>query len=155
MRVIAWIAIALIIVAAGFIVLLIATSDVVTSRYATLAEARAANLFGRGWLPDILPSSATEIRASNDLNVSTSEGEFRFAPGDYEQLSSHLLPYADVDNPSAPFAGQVSRRKRGGFEIGAYSDESSTWVFLCRPAEGFCEYAMWLRRDPSELVPTD
>jgi len=154
MRVIAWISIALIIVAAGFIVLLIASTDVVTSRYATLADARSDNLFARGWLPDILPSSATQIRTSNDLNVSTSEGEFWFAPRDYEQLSSHLHPYTDLENPLAPFAAQVSRRKRGGFEVGAYSDEGSTWVFLCRPADGFCEYAMWLRRDSSELVPT-
>ena len=114
-RVIVWISIALLIVAGGFVVLLVLSNDVVMSRYATLADARADELFGRGWLPDILPSSARQIRTSNDLDVSTSEGEFRFAPRDYEQLSSHLRPYTEVENPFALFADQVSRRKRGGF----------------------------------------
>ena len=85
----------------------------------------------------IFPSSARQIRTSNDLDASTSEGELRFAPRDYEQLSSQLRPYTEVEDPFALVADQVSRRKRGGFEVGAYSDESSTWVFFCRPAEGF------------------
>jgi hypothetical protein len=154
MRVIAWICIPLLIVAAGFVALSLLVNDVVTSRYATLADARADNLFERGWLPDILPNSARQIRTSNDLDVSISEGEFRFALGDYEQFSSRLRPYIEVEEPGAWSAERVVRKTRGGFEAGTYSDEGSTWVFFCRPAEGFCEYTMWMRKAPSELVPT-
>ncbi len=71
------------------------TSDVVESNYATLAEARADQLFGRGWLPDVLPASAFNIRTSNNLDLNQSEGEFSFRPddsGDLFQKCTEVLP---------------------------------------------------------------
>ena len=46
--------------------LLLCSCDVVTSKYATLADARNDRLFERGWLPDILPPSTREISVNPD-----------------------------------------------------------------------------------------
>jgi hypothetical protein len=62
------------------LVLAACDSDVVSSHYATLAQARANQLFDKGWLPDVLPPSTYDIRTSNDVERNTSVGEFRFAP---------------------------------------------------------------------------
>ena len=48
-------------------VLLLFGCDVVTSRYATLHNARQDRLSERGWLPDILPPSMRYIRVSNNV----------------------------------------------------------------------------------------
>ena len=71
-------------------------NDIVTSEYATLEAARADHLFGRGWLPDILPLSAYDIRTSNNLDIDTSEGEFSFDPSEYKVFVSHGRPYDNV-----------------------------------------------------------
>ena len=100
---------------AGFIVSLVALDEVVTSRYATLADARAEELFARGWLPDILPSSARQIRTTNNLDLSISEGEFRFALGDYDQFSSRLRPYTEVEESGGVVGGAGRSEGARGF----------------------------------------
>ena len=128
----------------GLVLLL--PSDVVTSRYASIAAARADNLFDRGWLPDILPPSANTIRTSNNLDLNTSEGEFSFAPPDYSLLASHVQPYKTTNTPFANFERGVARMQNKGFLLSTYAEEKTTWVFFCKPEKGYCEYTMWLRR---------
>src|SRR5688500_8592456 len=72
-----------VVVAVGCIILvalLLLPTDVVDNRYSSLADARADHLFERGWLPDILPASAHDIRTTNNLDLNLSEGEFSFKP---------------------------------------------------------------------------
>ncbi len=57
-------------------ILALSSCEKVTKRYATLDDARRDRLFERGWLPDILPPSARDIRVTSDLDVNSSEGEF-------------------------------------------------------------------------------
>ena len=53
--------------------------------YGTLSEARGEAVFERKLLPDILPSSAYDIRITNNgVNL---EGEFRFDPTDFSQFA--------------------------------------------------------------------
>ena len=120
--------------------------DVVTSRYTTLAAARADNLFGRGWLPDILPPSTTNIRTSNNLDINTSDGEFSFVPSQYSLLATRVQPYKTIHTPFANFERDATRMQSKGFLISTYEEGDSTWVFYCKPAKGYCEYSMWLRR---------
>ena len=47
--------------------LLLFGCDMMTSRHATLDNARPDRLFERGWLPDILPPSMRYIRVSNNV----------------------------------------------------------------------------------------
>jgi hypothetical protein len=51
-------------------------SDEITTRFATLADAKAQEAFARGWLPPILPDSATSIVERNDLDLNTGTGSF-------------------------------------------------------------------------------
>src|SRR4029450_10463956 len=91
------------------------SGDVVTDRYATLQDARADEVFGRGWLPDVLPPSSHDIRTSNDLDLNTSVGEFSFLPGEFELLRRRLLPYANPDDPfTDAFDSKVARHVSAG-----------------------------------------
>ena len=56
--------------------MIVGCSDNVTTEYSTYAEAKNDNLFERGWLPDILPTSTINIEVTNDLDQNTSIGEF-------------------------------------------------------------------------------
>ena len=142
----AWITIALFFLVATYLAMRTLLDNVVTSRYATLADARADDVFGRGWLPDILPVSARRIRTSNDLDLNVSEGEFIFTPKDYAQFQSHLGAYHPLQREFAVSAEDVARRSSQGFEVASYADDDSTWVFFCKAAAGHCDYTMWLRR---------
>jgi hypothetical protein len=52
--------------------------DEITTRFATLADAKAQEAFARGWLPPILPDSATSIVERNNLDLNTGTGSFDF-----------------------------------------------------------------------------
>lgn len=51
-------------------------SDIVTSEYPTYQNAEEDGLFQRGWLPEIIPRSATEIVVNNNLDLNESSGSF-------------------------------------------------------------------------------
>jgi len=121
-------------------------SDTVTSRYASLAEARADQVFERGWLPDILPLSATSIRTSNNLDLNISEGEFVYSRADNAKWLRHLRPYQPMDEFFAASAEEVDRMQKKGFLASSYVGEDSVWVFYCKSDVGYCRYYMWLRR---------
>ena len=134
------------ILAAGWVLLLSACMlDTVTSRYANLEEARADRLFERGWLPDVLPPSTTQIRTSNELDLNLSEGEFSFNPGERELLFTKLSAGAPPDSRLADWDEIVSEFAGRGYSAWTYRDEGSTWAFFCQESKGYCEYHMWLR----------
>jgi hypothetical protein len=124
---------------------LIGSVNVVTSRYESLNDARADHLFGRGWLPDILPPSAGGIRTSNNLDLNTSEGEFSFATSDYAAFAARLQPYGAIDAPFVNFEGKVEQMRADGLHPAVFEDDTSTWIFFCNPEGGHCLYTMWLR----------
>jgi hypothetical protein len=121
-------------------------SPTVTNNYATLAEARADELFGRGWLPDILPESAVDIRTSNNLDLNYSVGEFSFAPADSSKLFGHLSAGAPVSSPFESWQQTVADYKEDGYSSWSYADDSGTWAFFCRERKGQCDYLFWLSR---------
>jgi hypothetical protein len=147
MKVARWILGAVVALLAIYVGLLLLTADmdVVTSTYGSLNEARAGKLVARGWLPDILPASARDIRTSNNVDLNTSEGEFRFLAADYPAFASRLSRYT---SPHAPdFVDEYLRRMQAReYETGFFSDEESTWLFACQGKDGYCEYTMWVDR---------
>jgi hypothetical protein len=121
--------------------------DTVTSRYDTLSQARADGIFGRGWLPDVLPPSSHDIRVSNNLDINTSEGAFSFAPAEFALLQARLGPLSKLAHPfTSAFDSAIERHTAEGYPAHEYSDDDSTWIFLCKPERGECTYTMWLRR---------
>ncbi|EKS7719757.1 hypothetical protein ACA876_004407 [Vibrio vulnificus] len=77
-----------------FLLLLVLTgcSDIVQSHYDNYQQAKADQLFERGWLPDVLPVSTTQIEVANDLDNNTSQGSFLIAEKEMGQFLSQLQP---------------------------------------------------------------
>ena len=148
MNILAWVVGALIGLLAAYMGLLVVIpGDVVTSRYATLNDARGEELFGRGWLPDILPASSHSIRTENNLDLNTSVGEFSFSPPDYAAFASRLRPYdSSLETVSSDLKKEVQKMQRQGFQPGIFIEDNSTWLFFCQTERGYCEYTMWLRK---------
>jgi hypothetical protein len=120
--------------------------DTVTSRYATLAAARADRLFERGWLPDLLPPSTVRIRTSNNLDLGTSSGEFHFAPAQAPRLFRRLAASASAAAPFEAWHETVQHYEGRGFTAWTYEQDHTTWVFFCQASEGRCDYVAWLDR---------
>lgn len=118
-------------------------TDVVTSRYAALADARADSLFGRGWLPDVLPPSAVAIVTVNNLDLNESRGEFSFDPSDAPALFRGLHRGAPARLREHVSDDVKSAQRRRGYSVWWLQQNDSTWVFMCRGAKGHCEYRMW------------
>ena len=148
MKIHAWVVGAPIGLLAAYMGLLVVISgDVVTSRYATLNEARGEELFGRGWLPDILPASSHNIRTENTLDLNTSVGEFSFSPPDYAAFASRLRPYdSSSGTVSSDLKKKVQKMQRQGFQPGIFVDDNATWLFFCQTKRGYCEYSMWSQK---------
>ena len=53
-------------------------SDEVTTRFATLEDAKLQGAFERRWLPPVLPGSARSIIESNNLDINTGTGSFEY-----------------------------------------------------------------------------
>ena len=70
-------------------------SDTVKEHYKNRSEAEAAGLFRRVWLPTIIPGSARDITASNNVDTNVSEGEFKYDPKVTNEFLAHLKKYSD------------------------------------------------------------
>jgi hypothetical protein len=113
------------------------------NHYATLAEARADDLFGRGWLPDILPASTTTIRTSNNPGNNTATGEFHFAAADAPAFFAKLSTEVPTLSPFANWPEIVDEYAKREFSARSYRNGPVTWTFFCDAAAGSCDYAMW------------
>ena len=115
----------------------------VASHYATLADARADQLFARGWLPDILPESTTGIRTSNDMDINRSTGRFRMAPADIAAFAAHSTEGAPAQSPLSGWQAVVAGYASDGMAPWTLRRGGSTWVFFCNASTGECQYLMW------------
>lgn len=119
------------------------SSYTVTNRYDSLAEARAEQLFERGWLPDILPPSAYAIRTTNDLDHNTSNGEFSFSPSQGDRFYERLTPGAPDRTGSTDWSETVASYQRRDYSAWSHRMESDTWAFFCTPSNDKCDYFLW------------
>jgi hypothetical protein len=53
-----------------------------SSRFSTYDELRASGLIERGWVPEFLPRSATDIEESHDLDTNRGWASFKYKAGD-------------------------------------------------------------------------
>lgn len=99
-------------------------TDEVTNEYETLHAARQANLFERGWLPDVLPSSAQKIVTRNNLDLNTSSGSFYFNPEHWKEFNKKLT--RDESKPN----------------LWHFKLNDSVWAFDCDSKIGHCSYVL-------------
>jgi len=96
-------------------------SDVVTTRFATLAEAKSKGAFERGWLPPLLPDSARAIVERNNLDVNTGTGSFDY---DLSERGRYIKKLPD--------AGALSRAEGDGDVLTLTADRSRWEIRLPR-----------------------
>ena len=105
-------------------------SDVVTTQFATLAEAKAKRAFERGWLPPFLPDSARVIVERNNLDLNTGTGSF-----DYN------LPERAAYIGRLSGAGAVSRPE-GDSDILTVTTNGSRWEIRLPRSLGSAEWSI-------------
>jgi hypothetical protein len=112
------------------VLVLTGCSDVVTTRFATLADAKSQGAFERGWLPPLLPDSARAIVERNDLDLNTGTGSFDYdlaeRPAYIERLSR---------------AGAESRSE-GDSDILTVTTNGSRWEIRLPRNSGSAEWRM-------------
>ena len=78
-------------------VMVAACSDFKDSSYASMADARRAGAVDRGWLPDLLPDSAINIRERHNLDTNQTWCAFELTPAAVATLRSRLSPMKSAD----------------------------------------------------------
>jgi len=119
--------------------LIVLPDDTVRLHYPTLQAARADHLFEKGWLPDVLPPSSTDIRVANNLDLNNAAGEFHFDPRDYPVLLDKTTPYHPGTSGGA---GDDWFAKTDEPDVRVVESDGSRWLFLCLPDKGVCTYEM-------------
>ena len=111
--------------------------DRISDSYATLDEARAARLFERGWLPDILPASSVDIKITTDVDTNTAIGSFRFKPGDFSELVAKMSPHVESRQGEA-----YLEYMKDGYIPYQYSNGAYTWLFFCKAEAAECKFRL-------------
>ena len=102
--------------------------------YATLQDARAAGVFERGRLPDVLPASGALIR----IEAEADDGAyFHFSSADYAPLVARLVPLAQL--PADPvLQSWVERKDLAGYTPYEFRTSDTRWLLLCAQSKGRC-----------------
>jgi hypothetical protein len=108
-------------------------SDEITTRFATLADAKAKEAFARGWLPPVLPDSATSIMERNNLDLNTGTGSFDY---DLAERSEYVKRLTE--------AGALSRNEENS-DILSVTTDSSRWEIRLPRASGSGEWSITTR----------
>lgn len=117
-----------------------------TSLTLTLKQAYEQHLFAQGWLPAILPVSASQIRVQCNAQMGCSQGEFSFAPRDWPAFNARLR---SEPLPQAPFVNweqSLKKMREDGHTLWYYPASGRHWVFFCKD-ERYCEFVMWMCED--------
>lgn len=129
-------------------------TPIVTSKYDTYDDAVADDLFDRGWLPDIIPASATRIVTVNNLDLNISEGRFRFDRADRAAFLAQLRPLDSAEALSVTDPEWEAELAANGYRPYEFSygesgrgrtNAGSVWVFFVHEIDGFAFYEMALR----------
>ena len=94
----------------------------------------------RGWLPNILPGSANDIRVTNNLDLNTSRGEFEHSDTDAGAFFARL----SLGAPEARggWSETVREYRQSGYIAWTYREGAQVWTFFCHPVKDRCEYYM-------------
>jgi hypothetical protein len=108
-------------------------SDVVTTRFSNLADAKSQGAFERGWLPPLLPDSATSIVERNNVDLNTGTGSFKY---DLRERTAYIKRLTE--------AGALSRTE-GDIDILTLSTNDSRWEIRLPRASGSGEWSITAR----------
>jgi hypothetical protein len=117
--------------------MLVALDDDLSVHYATSAEARADDAFGRGWLPRVLPDSAFDIDERHNLDTNRGHGTFRFTEKDAGTFRTRLRPAGAAEIANIDGAERLGN----GYSFYAFEDFILAINWRTQRAE------FWLLRD--------
>jgi len=123
----------------SFIAFMMGFFDIVERTYQTKEDAVSDRLFERGWLPEFIPDSATNISVTNNVDINTSRGTFDFLPADSNEFIDAIQNSND-DTSRHGTDPEMQHFKDSGYLSFNYSDRGACWVFLIHPDNGKCEY---------------
>lgn len=103
--------------------------NTVTDYYATVGDAERDLLFERGWLPDIIPETATKIRITTDVGANTAIGSFYLAPTD---VGSFVVEALGAESEQTSNQATVTV---------FYKEGPDSWEFSCSTQTGLCNFA--------------
>ena len=113
--------------------------DVKEYSFQTKDEALSESFFEKGWLPEFIPESATDIQVTRNIDINTSEGGFAFDPKEFEQFV-RILAQKDTDECKL---GQpenyLELRSKGYISIDC-SHGDIAWIFMIQKELGDCQY---------------
>jgi len=115
----------------------------ITREYESYGAAADDNVFGRGWLPEFIPASATRMAVTNDLDHNTSRGAFRYDPAETSAFLSRLRPWQGGGAPIDDYAARVAEMESRGYRPYEFNARGNVWVFFVDAAGGRVEYDMW------------
>jgi hypothetical protein len=121
--------------------ILFSCSDIVISEYDSFYEAESDLIFERGWLPEIIPSSAYQIETENDLDENTSEGSFMYK-GSISSFTSRLIKYEDELNLLIEDGYFFDLDEKDGISMYVYRNDRSEWIFIINSLQRKIEYSM-------------
>lgn len=120
----------------------ISSQDVVSREYGSYLGAWSGGSFAGGWLPPVIPASATEIVTINDLARNASRGEFHYDPAETDAFLGRLRPRWDPRLLPAKFGSRVGDMTAAGYSPYEYRQGHSVWLFFVNPQEGHVLYEM-------------
>jgi hypothetical protein len=141
-------------IATGLLLLALgACADTREDSFAALSTAEGQSMVSRGWIPSVLPSSATDVRVRTNIDTNMVRGVARIPVGDLARLRAALTPASDdVAPPFCPKGsatppwwpselrppGRPSDLRRLGWELFSVPGRDVTYIAL-RQSDG-CVY---------------
>jgi hypothetical protein len=120
-------------------------SDRRESAFANVKEARASGAVARGWVPNDLPESASDLRELHDLDTNEVWGTFRLpsseqapaitlAPVETSKISGHSVRSPRASWWPARLSGNLDGRvlEKDGFEVYATPAPFEFWIAVDR-----------------------
>jgi hypothetical protein len=123
------------------------------ARYNTVAEARSAGLFSRGWAPDVLPEGAGPLAESHNLDTNARCLRATFSPDSLEIVRSALMQVgfsADSEATAPPSPNEFCPFSHSDVQAGRLlrrSKEQSQYEYAALHDSGLLYY--WSRGDVS------
>lgn len=71
--------------------------DIQSSHYANLAAARQSGIIERGWVPELLPASSTDISETHNLDTNAGTGTFKFPSADLAAFKAQAHQQASAE----------------------------------------------------------